>query len=62
MPLIPELGRQRQVDVKLKDCLVYRANFTTSSKTTQRNPVSINKQKKDFTTHLSSCRLQKEMM
>ena len=46
MPLIPELGRQRQVDVTLKDCLVYRANSRTSSKTTQRNPVSINKKKK----------------
>jgi hypothetical protein len=44
MPLIPELeGRGRQIS-EFKASLVYRVSFRTS-KGTQRNPVSINKNK-----------------
>ena len=54
MPLIPKLGRQRQADVKFKACLVYRASSRTSSKATQRNSVSINKQTKKKRLYNSS--------
>ena len=40
MPLIPALGRQRQLDLcEFKTSLVYRVSFRTA-KATQRNPVS----------------------
>jgi hypothetical protein len=44
MPLIPALGKQRQVDLcEFKPILVYRVSSKTD-KATQRNPVSQNKQ------------------
>ena len=47
MPLIPALGRQRQVDLcEFKASLVYRASSRTARAVTQRNPVSKNKRKK----------------
>jgi hypothetical protein len=39
MHLIPALGRQRQVDLEFKVCLVYRVSSRTA-RATQRNPVS----------------------
>ena len=39
MPLIPVLGRQRQVDFISEASLVYRVSSRTSGNT-QRNPVS----------------------
>jgi hypothetical protein len=41
-PLIPALGRQRQVNSEFKASLAYRVNSRTA---TQRNPVSKNKNK-----------------
>ena len=42
-PLIPALGRQRQVDLcEFGASLVYRASSWKSTKATQRNPVSKN--------------------
>ena len=39
MPLIPTLGRQRQMDLcEFKASLVYRVSFRTA-RATQRNPV-----------------------
>ena len=38
-PLIPALGRQRQVDLEFKASLVYRMSSGTA-KATERNPVS----------------------
>jgi hypothetical protein len=44
MPLIPALGRQRQVDLyEFKASLVCRLS-SRSARATQRNPVSTNKQ------------------
>ena len=46
MPLIPALGRQRQVDLcEFEARLVYRVNSKIGSKATQRNPLSKNKTK-----------------
>jgi hypothetical protein len=46
MPLIPALGRQRQVDpCEFKAGLVYRASSRTA-RATQRNPVSKSQEKK----------------
>ena len=42
-PLIPELGRQRQVDFKFKANLVYRVS-SRIARAAQRNPVLENKQ------------------
>ena len=42
MPLIPALGRQRQVDFSVEVSLVYRVSSRTA-RDTQRNPVSKNK-------------------
>jgi hypothetical protein len=40
MPLIPALGRQRQVDLyEFEDSLVYRVS-SRPARSTQRNPVS----------------------
>ena len=40
-PLIPALGRQRQVDFcEFEANLVYRVSSRTGSKATQRNPIS----------------------
>ena len=42
VPLIPALGRQRQVDLcEFKASLVYRESSRTARTVTQRNPVSI---------------------
>ena len=41
MPLIPALGRQRQVNFEFKASLVYRVSFR-KARATQRNPVSKN--------------------
>jgi hypothetical protein len=46
MPLVPALGRQRQVDIHaFKPSLVYRVSSRTA-RATQRNPVSINQKMK----------------
>ena len=46
MPLFPALRRQRQVDLfEFEASLVYRASSRTA-RTTQRHPVSKNKQKR----------------
>ena len=53
MPLIPALGRQKQVDLsEFKTNLVYKTSSRTDSKATQRNLVSKkkNKNKKPKTT------------
>ena len=48
MPLIPALGRQRQVNLsEFGANLVYKASSRTASTVTQRNPVlKIHKKKK----------------
>ena len=47
MPLIPALGRQRQVDLcEFEVSLVSRASARIGSKSTQRNPVSKKKKKR----------------
>ena len=48
IPLIPALGRKRQVDLcEFETSLVYRASSRTAGTVTQRNPVSNkNKNKK----------------
>ena len=38
-PLVPVLGRQRQVDLELEASLVYRVSARTAKAVTQRNPV-----------------------
>ena len=41
MPLIPPLGRQRQVDIsEFEACLGYRVSSRTARAVIQRNPVS----------------------
>ena len=41
MPLIPALGRQRQVDLcEFKANLVYKTSSRTAARATQRNPES----------------------
>jgi hypothetical protein len=44
-PLIPALGRQRQVDLEFEASLVYRVSSRTA-RAIQRNPVSKNQKKK----------------
>jgi hypothetical protein len=44
MPLIPALGRQRQVDFEFEASLVYKVSSRTA-RAIQRNPVLKNKQK-----------------
>ena len=44
-PLIPALGRQRQVDSEFEASLVYKVSSRTA-KAIQRNPVSKNQKKK----------------
>ena len=56
VPLITELGRQRQVDLcEFETSLVYRARSRTARAVTQRNPVSktITTKKKKNTTQMS---------
>jgi hypothetical protein len=55
-PLIPALGRQRQVDLsEFRDSLVYQVSSRTA-RATQRNPVSKNlKKKKNYFTLKSMC-------
>ena len=49
MPLIPALGRQRQVDLcEFKSNLVYRVSSRTARAVTQRNPVLKTATKKGF--------------
>ena len=45
-PLIPALGRQRQVDFsEFKVSLVYKVSSRTARAVTQRNPVSKNRKR-----------------
>lgn len=47
MPLIPELGWERDVDLcEFEDNVVYRGNFRTGFKDTQKNPVSLKRKRK----------------
>ena len=46
MPLIPALGRQRQIDLcEFEASLVYKASSRTARAVTTKNPVSKNKTK-----------------
>ena len=56
MPLIPALGKQRQVDLsEFEASLVYKASFKTARIVTQRNPVSKTKTTNKNSEHGGIC-------
>ena len=60
MPLIPALGRQRQVDLnEFEASLVYKASSRTARTVTHRNPLS-QKQNKTKTLSLKNKTKQKQ--
>ena len=60
-PLIPVLGRQRQVDLcDLEASLVYKASSRTARTITQRNSVSKQKQKQKQTQTNSHLRKESD--
>jgi hypothetical protein len=59
MPLIPALGRQRQMDSEFQASLVYRVSSRTA-RAIQRNPVSKNQKTKRNKTKQTKTKTNKQ--